>query len=111
MRQCVSWHWGLLYPRHYFRAVRQAISRLCRPMEGDLKYEMSWKDELMIDSSVISLFADARLTILDAETRSADTTWNPVWGQFNEIRDLYNELVLTLDWDERRQVWFYGQKC
>ena len=35
-------------------------------------------------------------TLLRADTTSFDETWTPVWGEESEIRNHYNELVVTL---------------
>ncbi|MBK1825576.1 glycoside hydrolase family 97 protein [Haloferula rosea] len=36
------------------------------------------------------------LEVTGTETASHDETWKPVWGQFSEYRDHYNELTLDL---------------
>ena len=69
---------------------------------GILKYQLKWQDQVMINSSELSLFPGKTVRILGAEHRSLDTTWNPVWGQFSKIRDQYNELVFELDMEGSR---------
>lgn len=36
-------------------------------------------------------------TIVDTKTTSNDDTWQPVWGETKNIRNHYNELLVTLD--------------
>ena len=67
--------------------------------KGDLKYKLVWKDELMVNTSELSIFSNKTVTFLNSELRSNDSSWEPTWGQFSEIRDHYNELVLNLDMD------------
>ena len=64
---------------------------------GTIKYELRWQNELIIDSSTISILPDVPVKILKTEIQTVDSTWNPVWGQFSEIRDNYNEMVMTID--------------
>ncbi|BAX78813.1 glycoside hydrolase family 97 protein [Labilibaculum antarcticum] len=64
---------------------------------GTIKYELRWQNELIIDSSTISISQDVPVKILNTKIQIIDSTWNPVWGQFSEIRDNYNEIVMTLD--------------
>lgn len=35
-------------------------------------------------------------SILDTEVKSVDNRWEPLWGQYKEIRNHYNELLITL---------------
>ena len=62
-----------------------------------LKYTLEWDGELMIDSSLVSLLPNHKFIITNVSTRSVDENWNPVWGQFSEIRDYFNETTITLD--------------
>ncbi|WP_101689638.1 glycoside hydrolase family 97 protein [Dysgonomonas massiliensis] len=36
-------------------------------------------------------------TLVNAATKSVDETWQPVWGETKDIRNHYNELLVTLD--------------
>ena len=71
---------------------------------GILKYQLKWQDQEMIKSSELSLFPGQPVEIISSELRSVDTTWSPVWGQFSEIRDHYNELVFELDVEGSRVI-------
>ncbi len=63
---------------------------------GTLKYQVTWKNQLIVDSSLVSIFPDIPVEIVKTEIHSFDTVWIPVWGQFSTIRDNHNELVLNL---------------
>lgn len=65
--------------------------------KGTLTYKLHWQNKLMVDTSTLSILPNAPVRILQTETRTVDKAWNPVWGQSSEIRDYYNELVITLD--------------
>lgn len=70
--------------------------------DGTLRYDVRYGDTAVITDSVLGLeFADAAdlasgLTLVSAESRSNDSVWEQPWGERREIRDQYNELVLTL---------------
>ena len=68
---------------------------------GTLKYQIYWQDELMLDSSEISILPGAQVEIVESVEKHADTTWTPTWGQFDQIRDQYHELILDLNIDGR----------
>ena len=36
-------------------------------------------------------------SLVDSKTSSNDDTWQPVWGEWKDIRNHYNELAVTLD--------------
>ncbi len=77
----------------------QTVKLSLNENQGILKYQLHWQNQLLIDSSKVSLMPCSLVNIIDVEQRSSDTTWNPVWGQFSEIQDQYNELILTVDMD------------
>lgn len=64
---------------------------------GVLKYQLNWQDELLLDASEVSILPNESIKILKATERTSDKTWAPSWGQFSEVRDHHNELVLDLD--------------
>lgn len=63
---------------------------------GKLKYKVSWQNQVIVDTSSLSILANLPVQIKDAKVSSNDSTWKPVWGQFSEIQDLHNQLVLNL---------------
>lgn len=64
-------------------------------------YSLSYKGKTIVRESRLGLTADEigfdkEFSITGAETASVDQTWNPVWGEYAEIRDRYNELAVNL---------------
>lgn len=64
-------------------------------------YSLSYKGKTIVRESTLGLTADEigfdkGFSITGAETASVDQTWNPVWGEYAEIRDHYNELAVNL---------------
>lgn len=51
--------------------------------------------ETMRDTALPSLTKG--LSVLSKEQASSNTTWKPVWGDVNEIRDNYNKLTVVLE--------------
>ena len=70
-----------------------------KELKGHLVYTLNWQNESVIDTSVLTIKPSANIKIIKTETKTSDTTWKPTWGQFSEIRDYYNELVLTIKID------------
>ncbi|NJN25716.1 MAG: glycoside hydrolase family 97 protein [Cyclobacteriaceae bacterium] len=68
--------------------------------EGNiLTYRLSWQGQEMLGASELSIFPDVPVRIVNTEVRTSDSKWNPVWGQFDEIRDHYAEMLFELDMD------------
>ena len=71
--------------------------------EGQARYAVSYKGESIIDTSSLGFeFRDLAplengLQITNTRTRTEDNSWQPVWGERKEIRDHYNELLVTLE--------------
>ena len=65
--------------------------------ETGLNYQLIWEDQEMIALSQLAIFENTSVRVTGMTTASQDRIWNPVWGQFSEIRDFYNELILDLD--------------
>ena len=69
---------------------------------GQPGYLVNFKGKPIIDTSFISFdLRDAEplrdgWEIVKAETSPFDETWQPVWGEVNEIRNHYNELRIEL---------------
>lgn len=68
---------------------------------GQLAYSVEFNGKPIIAKSRLGVemkggaFSKA-LTVSGSETRTHDKTWKPVWGQFSEYRNHYNELTLDL---------------
>lgn len=68
---------------------------------GTPRYSLTYKGKPIVTDCRLGLTADeARFVdgfkVTGSETRSNDETWKPVWGEYAEIRDCYNELSLDL---------------
>ncbi|MCK0158318.1 glycoside hydrolase family 97 protein [Cellulophaga sp. F20128] len=67
---------------------------------GKISYALSSEGKQLVHASELSILAERPTAkILGSSLHSEDTTWQPVWGQFSEIRNHYNELVVTIDLD------------
>ncbi len=71
--------------------------------QGEPVYELSYKGKEVIKPSKLGLELknDPGLmngfVLAKAETSTFDETWKPVWGEESEIRNHYNELLVTLN--------------
>ncbi|WP_205959897.1 glycoside hydrolase family 97 protein [Flammeovirga aprica] len=71
--------------------------------EGTPTYALDLDGEAIIKESKLGLqLKDAEdlikgFKVVDTKESSADETWEPVWGESKEIRNHYNELVVTLN--------------
>lgn len=72
--------------------------------DGTPTYNLKYKNEEVIKTSKLglelkndekSLLNDFILT--DTKTTTFDETWQPVWGEVDNIRNYYNELAVTLN--------------
>lgn len=69
--------------------------------KGEAIYALTFDGESVITDSRLGIttteadFTEG-LTLLSIETTSVDDTWQPVWGQFAEVRNNYNSLVAKL---------------
>ncbi|MET2985837.1 glycoside hydrolase family 97 protein [Aureibaculum conchae] len=80
---------------------------------GVATYQLAYKNKPVIKSSTLglelkndkkSLLNDFEIT--NTETSTFDETWKPVWGEEKEIRNHYNELVVTLTQKETARIVF-----
>ena len=71
--------------------------------QGEPIYELSYKGKAVIKPSKLGLeLKDAPglmngFTLADTKTSTFDETWEPVWGEVKQIRNHYNEMVVTLN--------------
>lgn len=69
--------------------------------EGVPTYSLQFDDEVVVEPSRLGLatleqeFVDG-LEVKGVEHSSSDSVWQPVWGQYAEIRDHYNAMCVTL---------------
>lgn len=67
-------------------------------------YNLNYKDKPVVKPSSLGLelFNDELglmngFSLAKSETTTFDETWKPVWGEYKQIRNNYNELAVTLD--------------
>ncbi|MDA3816116.1 MAG: glycoside hydrolase family 97 protein [Prolixibacteraceae bacterium] len=72
--------------------------------EGKPFYNLDYKGQAVIEPSSLGLdLYDDEHNLLDGfaisktETSTFDDTWEPVWGEYKQIRNQYNELAVTLN--------------
>ncbi|ALJ05397.1 alpha-glucosidase [Pseudalgibacter alginicilyticus] len=75
------------------------VKILLENKDGDLQYSLFGNDIDMVSNSKISMFQGLKVEVLGAKSNQVNETWRPVWGQFSEINDNYNELEVILDYE------------
>lgn len=70
-------------------------------------YNLSYKDKAVVKPSSLGLeLFDDKFGLMNgfsvdkSETSTFDETWQPVWGEYKQIRNHYNELAVTLNQDK-----------
>lgn len=70
-------------------------------------YSLNYKDKAVVKPSSLGLeLANEELGLMNGfslakgETSTFDETWKPVWGEYRQIRNHYNELAITLNQDK-----------
>lgn len=64
---------------------------------GVITYMLSWQGKEMIHSSELSILPKSLAKIEGSDSISINNVWRPVWGQFSEVKNQYNELVLNIE--------------
>lgn len=69
--------------------------------QGAPKYSLEYKGIPVVKDCSLGIVADELsftdgFQITDVKTATVDQTWKPVWGEYSEIRDYYNELTVEL---------------
>ena len=69
--------------------------------EGVPSYSLSFDGEMIVVPSRLGLSTVERnyvdgMVIASVEHSKSDSVWQPVWGQYAEIRDCYNAMTVTL---------------
>src|SRR5690606_23894397 len=79
--------------------------------KGTPTYQLFYKNEAVIKSSQLgfSIKNDAQglkngFTVLNTESATFDETWTPVWGEESQIRNHYNELLVSLEQEASQQM-------
>ena len=70
--------------------------------DGVPYYNMSYKGKLVIEDSQLGLAAQEakfidKFKILSTETSTFNETWEPVWGEYSEIVNHYNQLTVEME--------------
>ncbi len=68
---------------------------------GSLNYNVDFKNKVIVDISSLSILENVPVEIINAEIKFNSSSWEPVWGQFSEIKDEHNQLVLHLKLDDK----------
>jgi alpha-glucosidase len=75
--------------------------------DGVPYYNLSYKDKAVVKPSSLGLeLFDDKFGLMNgfsvdkSETSTFDETWQPVWGEYKQIRNHYNELAVTLNQDK-----------
>jgi len=63
---------------------------------GQLSWSFEWRDQKIVLPAKLSLADGEGLQIISAATNETDRVWQPVWGQFSQIRENFRELSLRL---------------
>ena len=73
-------------------------------------YTLDYKGKQIVEPSALGIkseqtdFVDG-FFIASTDTASVDRTWQPVWGEYSDIRDHFNEMVVNLaDKDGKREM-------
>ncbi len=70
--------------------------------QGTPEYSLSYKNKPVITNSKMGFLMNAPrpfsegFTVSDTQYASSDTTWEPVWGENNIIRDNHNEMLVAM---------------
>ncbi|CAH8293903.1 alpha-glucosidase [Mariniflexile fucanivorans] len=67
--------------------------------EKNLKYNLFGNNADIISNSEISILQGLEVEVLETKVNKVNETWHPVWGQFSEIKDNYNELEVSLNYE------------
>ena len=75
-------------------------------IDGKPSYKLDFKGKELVKESHLGfeLFDAPDLldgfTLVESKTSTFDETWQPVWGEYKEIRNHYNELAVTVNQEE-----------
>ena len=65
--------------------------------QGKLNYSFISFGDAVVQNSSLGFGLDSKFEIVDLAESVFDTTWNPVYGQFNQIRNHYHQLKLIME--------------
>lgn len=69
--------------------------------KGIPSYQLTYKGKIVINPSRLGLDTDeaslsSGFTVASVDQSSFDQVWTPVWGEYNSVRNQYNEIAVTL---------------
>ncbi len=86
------------------------LSLVFEVKDGKAFYQLDYKGKAVIKPSSLGLdlFNDKfgltnGFSLSKSESTSFDETWTPVWGEYKQIRNHYNELAVTLNQDTAKR--------
>ncbi|MCG8400002.1 MAG: glycoside hydrolase family 97 protein, partial [Firmicutes bacterium] len=68
-------------------------------IEGKIHYQLLWEDKEMIAPSELSILPGVSANITASNVSIESETWEPVWGQFSQISNNYQQLTVDLNLD------------
>ncbi|SDS59005.1 Glycosyl-hydrolase 97 N-terminal, partial [Polaribacter sp. KT25b] len=71
-------------------------SVIIKNTEGKVTYALFKNGKELVKNSEISILPNVLAEITNSSLNANNTNWKPVWGQFSEIKNEYNELVLDV---------------
>jgi glucan 1,4-alpha-glucosidase len=107
----IKWPLMALFVTIYFFTTAQTIHSPDKNLalqfelkDGKPYYSLNYKEKKVIlpSSLGLELFNDtfgltSGFILTKSETSTFDETWTPVWGEYKNIRNHYNELAVTLN--------------
>lgn len=102
----MSWRWqppGITSPDGNLRLYVDVNA------EGTPYYSLDYKGKTLIAPSRLGLKADetaftGRFTVTGIDTVTVDRSWQPVWGEYANVRDHFRELAVNLRADNPERV-------
>jgi len=68
--------------------------------EGKIVYTVLSSNDTLVNASELSIFPESVAKITASQEYSQNTTWKPTWGQFSEIQEHFNGLILDVEYNE-----------
>jgi hypothetical protein len=85
------------------QSPNRAITLIIRNTgSGEITYQVRYKNKPVIEPSRLGFVLNkpplelTRFSIVSADSSQKDETWAPVWGEVNQIRNHYKEVVVNL---------------
>ncbi|GAB5554437.1 MAG: glycoside hydrolase family 97 protein [Saprospiraceae bacterium] len=82
------------------KSPNEDLSVIIENKAGKIIYTVLSSDQTLVNPSEVSIFTDQLAQITGATERSESNKWKPTWGQFSEVDNQFNELVLDIDFEK-----------